>query len=182
MTLGTQQKVRETALALLIAEGVAGFTVDEICRRSGVAKTTVYRPWPSVHDLLLDTVAGQIEHLPTPDTGGLRSDLGALFGLVLSMPEIADKRRMMFGLLQAATDDPPLSEALNELTRKRSEPVRNILNQAGDRGELTLGIGIDHAVDIVEGPIIYRYMIRGDTFDQADLDAIIDMIVAALTR
>jgi len=182
MTRGTRQKVRKTALALLIAEGVAGFTIDEISRRSGVAKTTVYRHWSSVHDLLIDTVAVQIEHLPTPDTGGLRSDLGTLFGLVLSMPEIADKRRMMFGLMQAATDDPPLREALNDLTRKRSETVRNILIHARDRGELTPGIDVDHAVDIVEGPIIYRYMIRGDAFDQRDLDAIIDMIVAALTK
>ena len=101
MTRGTQQKVRDTALALLIAEGVPGFTIDEICRRSGIAKTTIYRHWPSVHDLLVDTVASQIEHLPTPDTGSLRSDLGVLFGQVMSMPEITGKRRMMLGLMQA---------------------------------------------------------------------------------
>ena len=180
MTRGTQQKVRDTALALLIAEGVTGFTIDEICRRSGIAKTTIYRHWPSVHDLLVDTVASQIEHLPTPDTGSLRSDLGTLFGQVMSMPEITGKRRMMLGLMQAATDDQDLRHALNKLTRERSLPVRNVLHHARKRGELVDGIAIDHAVDLIEGPIVYRYMIRGDTFAQHDLDAILDLIVAGL--
>lgn len=182
MTRGTQQKVRDTALELLIAEGVAGFTIDEICRRSGVAKTTIYRHWPSVHDLLVDTVATQIEHLPTPDTGRLRSDLGTLFSQVMTMPEITGKRRMMLGLMQAAIDDPPLRDALNKLTRERSLPIRNVLHHARDRGELTDGIDINHATDLVEGPIVYRYMIRGDTFTQHDLDAILDLIVAGLTN
>ena len=182
MTRGTQQRIRDTAHELLIAEGVTGFTIDEICRRSGIAKTTIYRHWPSVHDLLVDTVASQIEHLPTPDTGSLRSDLGVLFGQVMSMPEITGKRRMMLGLMQAATDDHELRNALNKLTRERSLPVRNLLQHARDRRELADGIDTDHAIDLIEGPIVYRYMIRGDTFAQHDLDAILDLIVAGLTR
>jgi AcrR family transcriptional regulator len=182
MTRGTQQRIRDTALELLIAEGVKGFTIDEICRRSGIAKTTIYRHWPSVHDLLVDTVASQIEHLPTPDTGGLRSDLGVLFGQVMSMPEITGKRRMMLGLMQAATDDQDLRNALNKLTRERSLPVRNVLQHARQRRELPDSIDLDHAIDLIEGPIVYRYMIRGDAFAQHDLDAILDLIVAGLTR
>ena len=44
------------------------------------------------------------------------------------------------------------------------------------------GIDTDHAIDLIEGPIVYRYMIRGDAFDQHDLDAILDLVVAGLTR
>lgn len=182
MTRGTHERIRDTAVELLITEGVTGFTIDELCRRSRVAKTTIYRHWPSVHDLLVDTVASQIEHLPTPDTGALRSDLGVLFGQVMSMPEIIGKRRMMLGVMQAATDDQDLRHALNKLTRERSLPVRNGLHHARKRGELVDGIAIDHAVDLIEGPIVYRYMIRGDAFDQHDLDAILDLVVAGLTR
>lgn len=42
MTRGTQQRIRDAALGLLIAEGVPGFSIDEICRRSGIAKTTIW--------------------------------------------------------------------------------------------------------------------------------------------
>lgn len=182
MTRGTQQRILDAALDLLISEGTAGFTVDEICRRSGVARTTVYRHWPSIHDLLVDTVASQIEQHPTPDTGALRSDLGVLFGQVMSMPEVTGKRRMMLGVMQAAIDDPDLREALNALTRERSRPVRDTLEKARERGEITADIDIDHAADLIEGPIVYRYMIRGDAFTQHDLDAILGLIVAGLTR
>ena len=64
MTRGTQQRIRDAALGLLIAEGVPGFSIDEICRRSGIAKTTIYRHWPSVHDLLVDTVAMNVTRNP----------------------------------------------------------------------------------------------------------------------
>lgn len=182
MSHGTEQRIRDAALELLISDGVSGFSVDEICRRSGVAKTTIYRHWPSVRDLLIDTVASQIEHLPTPDTGRLRTDLGVLFGQVMSMPEITGKRRMMLGLMQAAIDDQDLRHALNKFTRERSLPVRNVLEYARERRELADGIDIDHATDLIEGPIVYKYMIRGDTFAQQDLDAVLDVIVAGLTR
>lgn len=58
----------------------------------------------------------------------------------------------------------------------------NVLQRARDRRELADGIDTDHAIDLIEGPIVYRYMIRGDTFAQHDLDAILDLIVAGLTR
>ena len=57
-----------------------------------------------------------------------------------------------------------------------------MLRQTRDRGELRDQIDIDHAVNIIEGPIIYRYMVRGDTFHPHDLDAILDLVVAAVTK
>jgi hypothetical protein len=89
---------------------------------------------------------------------------------------------MMLGVMQAATDDHDLRNALNKLTRERSLPVLNVLRNARERRELADGLDIDHAADLIEGPIVYRYMIRGDTFAQHDLDAILDLIVAGLTR
>lgn len=36
MTRGTHERIRDTAVELLITEGVTGFTIDELCRRSRV--------------------------------------------------------------------------------------------------------------------------------------------------
>ena len=40
-----QKKVLDTAVELVAEVGISGFTVDAVSKRSGVAKTTIYRRW-----------------------------------------------------------------------------------------------------------------------------------------
>ncbi|MGE2737502.1 helix-turn-helix domain-containing protein [Mycolicibacterium vaccae] len=49
------------AFDILTQSGVGGFSVDEVVRRSGVAKTTIYRHWPSREALVLDAVGGPVD-------------------------------------------------------------------------------------------------------------------------
>src|ERR1700677_489690 len=63
---------------LLFERGFGGATVDEISRRSGVAKTTIYRHWPTRADLLRDACSTLSTPLDTPDAGSLEADLTAL--------------------------------------------------------------------------------------------------------
>ena len=53
----SRERVLEAAQELLAQSGVGGFTVDEVARRSGVAKTTIYRHWPSREALVLDAAS-----------------------------------------------------------------------------------------------------------------------------
>src|SRR5919198_1676494 len=53
----SKEVVMATTYELLSEEGLAGVTVDAVARRSGVAKTTIYRHWPSREALLLDACA-----------------------------------------------------------------------------------------------------------------------------
>jgi hypothetical protein len=66
----------EHPVGLLASDGYARFTLDERPTRSGVAKTTIWRRWPSkpavaaarLEQLVLQSVS-------VPDTGPLRGDL-----------------------------------------------------------------------------------------------------------
>src|SRR3712207_9444526 len=74
-----EDRILEQVVALLGSRGYAGLTLDELAARSGVAKTTVLRRWPSkaavaaagVERLALQSVA-------VPDSGTLHGDLQAL--------------------------------------------------------------------------------------------------------
>src|SRR6516165_459520 len=74
----SKQVVMATTYELLSEEGLAGFTVDAVARRSGVAKTTIYRHWPSREALLLDTCAQMGPQFDVADAGSLARDLRAL--------------------------------------------------------------------------------------------------------
>jgi AcrR family transcriptional regulator len=175
-----KRKVRDAAGDLLHEAGVPAFTVDAVSRRSGVAKTTIYRHWPNGNALLIDTLACQIEALPTPNTGSLRTDLRTLFAMLIPVTDRVEKSRMMFGLLYAAADDPDLRRALTDLIRERTGPIRTIVELAQARGELPASLDLDHAVDLVEGPFLYRFMFRGEPYDPDDFDVLLDHVVRGL--
>src|SRR3954469_18750615 len=76
---GIDRRILDAALELLASGGYAGFRLDELAKRAGVAKTTILRRWPSkaavaaaaVEQLALQTV-------DVPASGTLRGDLHAL--------------------------------------------------------------------------------------------------------
>ena len=74
----SKEVVMATTYELLSEEGLAGVTVDAVARRSGVAKTTIYRHWPSREALLLDACAQMGPHFDIPDAGSFPNDLRAL--------------------------------------------------------------------------------------------------------
>lgn len=70
--------VRDATLALLLERGYAALRVDDVVRRSGVAKTTIYRRWASLAELVLDTVVDALGPRAVPVTDDVDADLEAL--------------------------------------------------------------------------------------------------------
>ena len=54
--LRSRKAVLAATLRLLAEAGLSGVSVDEVSKRSGVAKTTIYRHWSSRSALLLDAL------------------------------------------------------------------------------------------------------------------------------
>ncbi|MBK5961782.1 hypothetical protein CCR97_26765 [Rhodoplanes elegans] len=64
------------ARALLAEKGYAGFSIDEVARRAGAGKPTIYRWWPSKADLFIAVYAAdKAAAIAVPDTGDLAADL-----------------------------------------------------------------------------------------------------------
>jgi len=79
-TVGRGPKVRVAVLAATLTElaerGYAALTVENVARRAGVHKTTIYRRWENRERLVVDALTNQMaEEVPTPDTGAVETDL-----------------------------------------------------------------------------------------------------------
>jgi AcrR family transcriptional regulator len=74
----SRERVLTTTFELLGESGVGGFSVDEVARRSGVAKTTIYRHWPSREALVIDACSRITDEQHVPDTGSLEGDVTAI--------------------------------------------------------------------------------------------------------
>src|SRR3954452_14817148 len=72
-------RILDQVLDLLASQGYAGLTLDELAARSGVAKTTILRRWPSKAAVAAAGVERlALQSVDVPDSGTLRGDLHAL--------------------------------------------------------------------------------------------------------
>src|SRR5947209_7007741 len=74
----SKEAVLKTTFQLLMEHGLSGVSIDEVTRRCGVAKTTIYRHWPTRTELLLDACAKLGSKFDAPDTGSVHGDVMAI--------------------------------------------------------------------------------------------------------
>lgn len=174
-------KMLRAAADVVVDAGVGRFAVDEVARRSGVAKTTIYRHFPDAKALLVAALDEAMHAPATPDTGSLRGDL--LDYLASVRPHFADRRlrTLFFELFVAAGRDRELRRLSGDLLRARAAPTAAIFEQARARGELAADVDYPTMLDVVQGPLVLRSLTRPESLATLDLDRTVDRMINALS-
>lgn len=176
----TRSAVLDAATALLAEEGSAGFTVDSVVARSGVAKTTIYRHWPTRDHLLMAAVSCFERVEEVPDTGSVRSDLVAFLSRLAK--ELADNQwsKSLPAMLERGEHDEDLAAQMRIITEQKSTPLRNILERARDRGEIHEDADLDLALASLSGPLFYRRLMLHASTTSLQVEVIVDIILGGL--
>jgi len=174
-------KMLRAAADVVVDTGIGRFAVDEVARRSGVAKTTIYRHFPDAKTLLVAALDEAMHAPATPETGSLRGDL--LDYLESVRPHFADRRlrTLFFELFIAAERDRELRRLSDELLRSRAAPTFAIFENARARGELAAGVDYPTMLDIVQGPLVLRSLTRPESLTNVDLDGMVERMITALS-
>jgi AcrR family transcriptional regulator len=152
-----------------------------VASRSGVAKTTIYRHWPTKQALVVDAVrAACFPVSATPNTGELRSDLTACFEGMVRAGLSGRTGRMLPALLDGAHRDEELDRLLSDYLEERAGPTRTVLQLAQLRGELRADLDLDLAVTLVVGPLLYRKVILRQPITAAFLASVVEAAGRAL--
>ena len=170
----------EHAAALALEMGVSGFTIDELARRSGVAKTTIYRHFPTKNELLIAAFDGQIPSPEIPDTGSFREDLIQFLGVVLPYFTNPSFRMLSLDLLAVTARDPELGELLQVMAEGRSEPLKTMIERGQRRGEVTTDLDYLTMLDLIEGPLFMRSVMWPDQLEDYDLAAHVDRVITVV--
>ena len=175
------QRSRATVLAaateLLGSGGVAGFSVDEVARRSGVAKTTIYRHWPTRESLVLAACSNLDAAYDTPDTGTLHADLRAFVADIATMLTEANWAAVLPSIIDAAERSDEFAAVHSEIQRGHAIPVRHIVDRAITRGELPTDTDPAVLAASLLGPLFYRRWFSREPLDKAFLDSIAQQAV-----
>ena len=141
---------------LLFERGYSGVSVDEVSRRSGVAKTTIYRHWPARTDLLRDACANIGTPQATPDLGNLRADIAALMGALAEALTTAPWTSVLPSIVDAGERDPDMAEMYRRLQQGYSAPFEAAIRRGIDRGELPADTDIAALAAALIGPLFFR--------------------------
>jgi len=176
-----RRAVLEAARAQFAEQGYGAATIEAIAARSGVAKTTIYRSWPSRAAILVDVLVEMASALVPPPRGGdpmramateLRGIAGAINGPL---------GRLLTSLLGDAQVEPQVRAALIErLFRPRSDASASNVSRAQAGGALRSDVPPHVAVDLLVGPLFYRMFVQHQPVTDTFVKQVVQYVVEGL--
>ncbi|MFD8979005.1 TetR/AcrR family transcriptional regulator [Streptomyces sp. NPDC059564] len=180
----SRRAILDAALALVGEVGYNKLTIEAIAARAGVGKQTIYRWWPSKAAVLLDAslaLAGEaaVEGGWTfPDTGDLAADLKTV--LRAAVDDFADERfaAPARALTAAGATDPELAARFTEqLLAPQLALYEGRLRTAREAGRLPADTDLRLMVEMLVGPLTYRWLMRTAPLAHAHADALVDAVL-----
>ena len=101
----TRREILAAGVELLSEEGVRGITVEGVSRRTGIAKTTIYRYWPTREQLVIAVLDEVKFDLPTPNSGDTRRDIDVVLKELWSLVRQPSHRVAIASMIEALVDD-----------------------------------------------------------------------------
>ncbi|WP_199512618.1 TetR/AcrR family transcriptional regulator [Nucisporomicrobium flavum] len=178
---GATAKVLAVTQRLLDERGAAALRIDDVARASGVAKTTIYRRWPSLTALIVAAMEVALGPRPLPDTGDPEADLMALLEVVFDSVARAPFARAL----------PLISVELLQQPELARQYRTRVIDPARDHGIRLVRAGIAQGlfragtdpalvVDTVIAPLIYRPVVLHEQVSPAQARAIAELVLRSV--
>jgi AcrR family transcriptional regulator len=133
--------------------------MEGVAAESGVAKTTVYRSWPTKAALCMDLYLDVAEReLSDPDTGDVARDLEHIATTVIRLQTKTVAGQALIGLIAEAQLNPATRPAYRAFAERRREVTRVVLRRAIQRGELRKNTDVELVIDALGGAVTFRLL------------------------
>ena len=175
--------VRDAVRTELGRVGYLALRIEDVAARADVAKTTIYRRWPTKEDLIYDFLRSVMDapHM-LPDSGSLREDLLAIARHVRGVMSSSDGQAIARMMLTAPAE-PEIRRIVDRVREHNTGFVVELLDRARSRGELRDGISSDLLLMTLVGAIHHRIFVRCTEPEELDLVALVDLLLnGALPR
>lgn len=171
----SRTKLLEAATEILVNSGARAVTVDAVVERSGVAKSTLYRHWPSRTELLTDVLRTNVPDIETPALdGGFEPALRSLMAGVeatLSDPRWACIMPAMFSLKQQI---PEVGELTASDQDEKIAAVRDVVDLGVAEGILPAGLDPEMVGFQLFGPLVLAALAGNDMDIHALAEHVVD--------
>ncbi|MEV4058497.1 TetR/AcrR family transcriptional regulator [Nonomuraea dietziae] len=166
---GVNAVVFAATLSTIDELGYARATVDRIAAAAGVAKTTIYRRWPSKGELIVDCLLDAFGPIPLEGAGRAELMSSAVHWIAAKIgePGVGDA---FAGVFSDAVSDPALREVLS--TRLQDRYRLALQDALGEPEHRVLFF-----IDVVVGTLLHRMGMTGEPMVDADVAALVEMVM-----
>jgi AcrR family transcriptional regulator len=182
--IGRGHKVRTAVLAATLTEltesGYHALSIDNVARRAGVHKTTVYRRWPTREDLVVDALVDHINvEVPVPDTGCIESDLRELGRSFIHWANSTSGRAVLATMLADGIRFAEIADARRTFYTDRFQTAGVVITRAIERGELPASVDRVKMLKSLLAPIYFRLLVMPEPIDESTADYAAKLALAA---
>jgi len=183
VSAASRNAVLAAATALLDEHGLDGFSVDEVARRSGVSKATIYKHWSGGLEIALEAYGSVVSaRAPVPSTGDVMADLTEQVRRVAAV-YAGPRGRVLAQVLAAGSHGADSVDAEMLRSRyfgQRREETAALIAQGVADGSLRPGFDAELIIDLLFGPIVFRLFNGGRPLDADDAAALADLALRGL--
>jgi AcrR family transcriptional regulator len=174
-------RVLEATIEILCDAGIAGVTYESLASRVGVARTTIYRRWPTKAELMVDAIDLLRSRSPVPDTGDTRSDL--VTGLENMLQAFTSPQgKAIAAVFAGSLHDPELAQAWRDkIGGPHGALFREVLEHAVASRQVRLKLGVDETIGVVTG--IAFLMLFGELQYRPGLaESVVEVVLDGIAR
>ncbi len=166
-----------------LARGYGSLTIKAVARRAGVARTTIYRRYPTKAALVTESLRSTVARPTTPETNDPFQDIRVMLKDVLTSI-IAHPQRFaaIQSLFLAATFDAEAADVVQTIGMPLFRVVVDRLETAQRASLLPEGCDIEAAADLLLGFLPFRIMIRRGAIDEGVTDRMCDLFFGSVSQ
>jgi AcrR family transcriptional regulator len=166
----SRQRVHAAALAELVEVGYGGLTIDGIAHRAQVARSTVYRHWSNVHEIVVSALEARSTQPPSRSTDLPRERVVTLITHLIEALG-GPGGSLAIALAGAAEADPELARLHYEDNARRLEALVAAVAEAAPGIDATL------AASALAGAVACRRLLLGDPLTVTDAEAVVATVL-----
>jgi AcrR family transcriptional regulator len=167
--------------ALLKNKLLRDISIEEIARKAGVGKATIYKWWPSKAYIAFDAFSKKLtEMVPIRDTGSAERDFKEQLRSLFAFFDTPAGLVFRHFLAEGQVDTEFASLFRDRFIKPRREAIGAIFDRAVERGQIRRGLDREMVLDLIYGPVFYRVLIRREPLDRITVDAMVAALFLGL--
>ncbi|MFZ3473460.1 TetR/AcrR family transcriptional regulator [Streptomyces sp. 4.24] len=177
--------ILQATVTLLGESGFQGLTMEQVARRAGVGRATVYRRWKTKEEMIINALDTLMADFDVATTGDLHDDLFAMTCWLRTGLLTAPEGRLLPHLAAQAVSDPNFpSSHMESWVCPWRDAVEAVLVRGRDEGRVRRDMNITGIVDMLGGVVILRLFLgHGRPLEDDQIRDMIDGVLnGALVR
>ncbi|MEZ5953799.1 MAG: TetR/AcrR family transcriptional regulator [Hyphomonas sp.] len=152
----SRSAILEATRAELAENGWRGFSVEAVAKRASASKQTIYKWWPSIGAMCVESALALIPDAPD----GGRDPQERITALIVPLEATArtgNGHAVLRGALMAAADDKDAGELWRAwINRDIRQPMRMVLAELASKRVIRRDFDLDEVLEQLLGPLWHR--------------------------